>query len=47
MGEDRHGRVCTFGLGVTPFDIYGPPASIAEARAAAAESARITEMERA
>ncbi|XXG46811.1 hypothetical protein AAC387_Pa02g1559 [Persea americana] len=31
MGEDRHGRVRTFGLGVTPSDIYGPRASIAEA----------------
>ena len=54
MGEDRHGRVRTFGLGVTPSDIYGPRASIAEAWAIAAEawaaiveSARIAEMERA
>ncbi|XXG79647.1 hypothetical protein AAC387_Pa09g0675 [Persea americana] len=47
MGEDRRGRVRTFGLGVTPSDIYGPRASIAEARAAAAESERIAEMERA
>ena len=40
MGEDRSGRVRTFGLGVTPSNIYGP-------RAAAVESARIAEMERA
>ncbi|XXG73091.1 hypothetical protein AAC387_Pa07g2068 [Persea americana] len=32
MGEDRRGRVRTFGLGVTPFDIYGPRVSVAEAR---------------
>ncbi|XXG88783.1 hypothetical protein AAC387_Pa12g0953 [Persea americana] len=32
MGEDRHGRVSTFGLGVTPSDIYGPRVSTAEAR---------------
>ncbi|XXG75034.1 hypothetical protein AAC387_Pa07g3625 [Persea americana] len=47
MGEDRRGRVRTFGLGVTHSDIYGPQASIAEARAAAVESARIAKMERA
>ena len=47
MGEDRRGQVRTFGLGVTPSDIYGPRASIAEARAAAVESVRIAEMERA
>ncbi|XXG53685.1 hypothetical protein AAC387_Pa03g1743 [Persea americana] len=32
IGEDRRGRVRTFGLGVTPSDIYGPQASAAEAR---------------
>ena len=32
MGEDRRGRVRTFGLGVTPSDIYGPRVSVAEAR---------------
>ncbi|XXG76835.1 hypothetical protein AAC387_Pa08g1112 [Persea americana] len=32
MGEDRHGRVCTFGLGVTPSDIYGSRVPVAEAR---------------
>ncbi|RWR91834.1 nuclear pore complex protein NUP96 [Cinnamomum micranthum f. kanehirae] len=38
MGEDRRGWVRTFGLGVTSSDIYGPRASIAEARAAATEA---------
>ena len=54
MGEDRRGRVRTFGLGVTPSNTYGPQASIAEARAIAAEaraaaieSVRIAKMERA
>ncbi|RWR76272.1 hypothetical protein CKAN_00470800 [Cinnamomum micranthum f. kanehirae] len=32
IGEDRRGRVRTFGLGVTPSDIYGPQASAVEAR---------------
>ena len=32
MGEDRRGRVRTFGLGVTPSDIYGPRVPVAEAR---------------
>lgn len=32
IGEDRRGRVRTFGLGVTPSDFYGPQASAAEAR---------------
>ncbi|XXG82269.1 hypothetical protein AAC387_Pa10g0254 [Persea americana] len=31
MGEDKRGRVRTFGLGVTPSDIYGPRATAAEA----------------
>ncbi|XXG77030.1 hypothetical protein AAC387_Pa08g1268 [Persea americana] len=30
--KDRRGRVRTFGLGVTPSDIYGPRVSVAEAR---------------
>ncbi|XXG51451.1 hypothetical protein AAC387_Pa03g0010 [Persea americana] len=30
--EDRRGRVRTFGLGVTPSDIYGPRVSVVEAR---------------
>eukprot|EP00268_Persea_americana_P048413 TRINITY_DN5113_c1_g1_i2.p1 TRINITY_DN5113_c1_g1~~TRINITY_DN5113_c1_g1_i2.p1 ORF type:complete len:427 (+),score=59.74 TRINITY_DN5113_c1_g1_i2:167-1447(+) len=32
MGEDRRGRVRTFGLGVAPSDIYGPRLSAPEAR---------------
>ncbi|XXG69354.1 hypothetical protein AAC387_Pa06g2244 [Persea americana] len=32
MGEDRRGQVRTFGLCVTPSNIYGPRVSVAEAR---------------
>ena len=32
MGEDRRGRVRTFGLGVTPSDIYGPRVLVVEVR---------------
>ncbi|XXG46654.1 hypothetical protein AAC387_Pa02g1443 [Persea americana] len=32
MEEDKRGRVRTFGLGVTPSNIYGPRVLVAEAR---------------